>query len=163
MIKSKIIELMEEKDSVIVFDVDGVLGAFEFGKHNHNGCLDCDWEGFIQEKDPYETIRPIKTIQEWILIHKDPSKIFVCAASASDLEDRQKTKFVVDHYGIPRNNIFMVRSKEKKLDVLKQIHNAYFPELDESKIIMVDDTIKTLTYIQESSGYSTAHISSFIE
>lgn len=161
--ESNIMELMKEKKSVIVFDVDGVLGAFEFGEHNHNGCLDCDWDAYIQKNNPYETIRPIKTIQNWIRIHKNPSQIFVCAASGSDLENEQKKKFVLRYYDVPESHIYMVRSKPEKLNVLKQIHETYFPGLDSSRIIMVDDTIKTLTFIQENSGYSTAHISSFIE
>lgn len=163
MVNSPVMKLMEEQESVVVFDVDGVLGAFEFGEHCHNGCLDEEWDEYIKEKNPYDTIRPIKSIQCWIQKHKDPNHVFVCAASGSDLEDEQKKKFVLRYYDVPESHIYMVRSKPEKLNVLKQIHKTYFPGLDSSKIIMVDDTIKTLTFIQENSGYSTAHISSFIE
>lgn len=163
MRSSTIMKWMEEQESVIVFDVDGVLGAFEFGKHCHNGCLDEEWDEYIKEKNPYDTIRPIKSIQCWIQKYKDPSHVFVCAASGSDLEDKQKIGFVLNHYDIPESNIYMVRSKLDKLNILNEIHEKPFPGLDSSRIIMMDDTIKTLTFIQENSGYSTAHISSFIK
>ena len=41
---SKIKEVLENKDSVIAFDVDGVLAPIEYGEYNHYYANDEEWQ-----------------------------------------------------------------------------------------------------------------------
>lgn len=162
MKKSKIEKLLKSKDAVLIFDVDGVLAAYEFGKRNHNACNDEDWQKLFEESSVYENIRPIKTIKKWLKKYGNPDRTFVCTKSYTDAETEDKVKFVTKNYPIKTENVFAVKTDDEKLEVLKKIHNDIFPDTKEKYIIMIDDTINVLSNIQENSNYSTAHISSFM-
>lgn len=160
--KSKIMEMAKDPRAVLVFDIDGVLAAYEYGERNHNACRDDEWEEFMKTHDVYEDARPIKTIQNFLKKYTDPTRVFACSVAES-YEVDQKKKFVTDNYLIPKENVICVQSKKEKLKVLKMIRDTKFPKLDEKWIIMVEDTTGTLTDIQENSNFSTMHISSFLE
>lgn len=161
--KSRIMELLNNEKSVVVFDIDGVLAAYEDGEYNHNACRDEDWPEYIKANNVYEYTRPIKTIQRFIDQYVNPERAFVCSVSKSEIEESQKVKFIKKHYNIPEDHIFMVRHRNGKLDVLRKIHTELFPDIMERQVIMVDDTSDVLSNIQDNSSYSTVHISSFIE
>lgn len=161
--KSRIMELLKDKKSVVVFDVDGVLAAYEYGERNHNACLDSEWDEYLKTNDAYAKARPLVTLQRFLAEYKSRDQIFACTQAANEKEFEKKAAFVVRNYPIDRENIYMVESKPDKLNMLRKIHKEFFADLDEQYIIMVDDTIAVLTNIQENSGYSTAHITSFIE
>lgn len=161
--KSKIMKMLKDKDTAVVFDIDGVLAAYEDGEYHHCSCLDDQWKEYVESHDVYSTIRPLKTIQEWIERNKTIKKVFVCSTSSGEIEDVQKVKFVKNNYNIPESHIFFVRHNYEKLLVLEKIHKTYFPYLKERQIVMVEDTAAVLANIYEKSNYSTAHISSFIE
>lgn len=158
---SRIQKLLESDDSVVVFDIDGVLAAYEYGTYNHNACREDEWNEYVARHDVYENARPLAVLQKYIL-RKGIDRVFVCSV-ADDNEREQKTNFVVNSYKIDRSHIYFVKDKNNKLDVLKKIHALNCPGLYPYKIIMVDDTAEVLSNIQEHSGYSTAHISSFIQ
>jgi len=158
---SKILELAKRADSVLIFDIDGVLAPYEYGDTNHNACKDEDWENYIACNNVYETVRSIKTIQEFVM-NKDSSKIYVCSVAAS-YEVELKKQFVVQNYSILEDHIYFVKSKKEKLDLMNYIKEQYHPDLEDKALILIDDTVKTLTDIQENSNYSTMHVSSFLE
>ena len=56
----------------------------------------------------------------------------------------------------------MAKNQSEKLGIIRRIHDTYFPGLEDPYIVVVDDTVKILTQVQENSGYSTVHISAFI-
>ena len=45
---------------------------------------------------------------------------------------------------------------------MNKIKYTQYPDLEDKKLVMVDDTIEVLSNIQDNSGYSTAHISTFM-
>lgn len=153
--------LMNEK-AVIIWDVDGVLAAYEYGVRNYNACPDSEWEEYLKSHKVYEKARPLATLQKWMAEYTNPNRLFVCT-TASDMEEfKKKAAFVIRNYPIKESSVFMVKDQSEKLNVIRMIHNTYFPELDEQYIVVVDDTVKILTQVQENSGYTTVHISSFI-
>ena len=159
---SKIKELMLEQESVVVFDIDGVLFPYEFGEYNHNFSPDSKWQEYLKSNRPYEHMRPLTSLQKW-MIRKDNNKnLFVCSVASGKDEREQKKKAVMSNYPIQEDNFYFVDSKKEKLEALKKIQSLY-PGLEDKKIIMVDDSIDVLTYIQENSNYSTAHISTFLQ
>lgn len=162
--EGKNIELMQflrKQNTILVFDIDGVLAPFEYGVHCHNACLDSEWNSYIQIHDVYGETRPVKTLQE-LIRQKNNDCIFVCS-QADENEKPRKIKFVTDHYGILKNHIYFVKHSLEKLDCLKAIHQNWFPQGRPEQIVLIEDTVKTLNYVQENSRFSTVHISSFLK
>lgn len=156
---SKILELINDKDSVVVFDIDGVLAKYEFGEHNHNSCSDAEWDADAEHQSElvYSSAKPVRFFQKLIL---DKRNVYACSV-ASHGEEKAKKAFIRRHYAIPEENIILV---DNKLDKLQALHNikAKYPDIPDRLVVMIEDTVKTLTYIQENSGYSTCHVSSFL-
>jgi hypothetical protein len=160
---SKIMDLMKDKDAVLVFDVDGVLAAYEYGEYHHNACRDEDWPEYRKLHRTYEHARPLVTLQNFLAEYGNSDRTFVCSQADDEDELNDKMKFVTSNYPIKAEHVYIAKSKEDKLNVLKKIHDVFFPDLDDKMIVMIDDTAKVLTNIQDNSGYSTAHITSFVK
>lgn len=77
-------------------------------------------------------------------------------------EAAAKTKFAINNYNIPKENIFFVSDKMKKLDFLRYLHEKKYPKLQESNIAIVEDTAETLNHILNNSNFMTVHVSSFL-
>lgn len=152
---SKVLDYLMKDDVKIVFDVDGVLAPFEFGELKHNGCKDEDWENFVIENKPYDNIRAIPQLKQFI-DNKGLNNIYACSVSAP-YEEQNKRDFVVREYGISIKNIKFVRDKKDKIAFLKELAK----ETDESKIAIVEDTVSTLNQIFDNTDFITVHISSF--
>lgn len=159
---SKIREMLKDPRAVLVFDLDGVLSAFEYGERLHNICTAAEWHDYIATHDPYQYARPLTTMQRFISEYCDPERVFVCSR-AGKLEIEKKKAFITKNYPIDASHIYAVKNNKDKVKILEQIHNKYFSDLDPKWIIMIDDTTEVLDNIQETSGYSTAHITSFME
>ena len=67
--KDKLWDILTSEKAVIIWDVDGVLAAYEYGERNHNVCLDSEWDEYLKEYDVYETARPLATLQKWMTEH----------------------------------------------------------------------------------------------
>ena len=159
---SKIMSVVINEDSVLVFDVDGVLAPYEYGEYNHNACRDDVYEEYMKTHNIYDGLRPLKTIQNVLEEHNNPKRVFTCSVAAP-YEVEAKKSFVLKNYDIPEENIIFVESKKEKLSVLHKIHDEYFPDLDPKMVVMIEDTTATLTQIQENSEFSTMHVSSLLD
>ena len=150
-------QLIEKiKKGIVVFDIDGVLAAYEFGENCHYASI---WdEAFKSETDnPYCQINPLPKLQQFIQ-GMDPKDVYVCSV-ASPFEIDAKGGFVTRNYNIRKENILFVEEKSKKIEVLKKIKE----ERGEKQIAIVDDTVKTLDQIFNQGGFLTIHISSFFD
>ena len=150
-------QLIEKiKKGIVVFDIDGVLAAYEFGEDCHYAAV---WEeAFKSETDnPYCQIHPLPKLQQFIQ-EMNPENVYVCSV-ASPFEMDAKRGFVTRNYAIRKENILFVEEKSKKIDILKQIKE----ERGEKQIAIVDDTVKTLDQIFNQGGFLTIHISSFFD
>lgn len=49
---SDILSYLAEPETVVVFDIDGVLAPYEFGELSHAACLDGDWKTYVLEEPP---------------------------------------------------------------------------------------------------------------
>ena len=145
------------KDCAVVFDVDGVLAAYEFGENCHYAPI---WEeAFVSETDnPYMRVNPLPVLQKFIS-QMERKKVFVCSV-ASDFERRDKRNFVLRNYEIPAENIFFVEKKQDKLKALMEIGKAVGGS---TPVAIVDDTVKTLDGIYEQGGFITVHVTSFFD
>lgn len=163
---NKIMENLKKNKTVIVFDFDGVLGSYEYSDKNHAiDVPDEEWDEYVKKFNPLEDenrIRPFKTIQKF-LKEKDMSRIYVCSVASGEAEKVAKSKFAMKHYNIPKENIYFVPSKKEKLNLLKYLHESKYPNLEESEIAMVEDTVATLNQIFNNSDFMTVHITSFMD
>ena len=63
---SKISSIIQDKDSILVFDVDGVLAKLEFGEYNHF-MSDEEWESaYLNGIKCYDESKVIKKMQEFL-------------------------------------------------------------------------------------------------
>lgn len=154
---SRILDYLMEPETVIVFDIDGVLAPYEFGELCHSACPDEDWKSYVLTKHPYAHIRPVPQLQRFIE-KKGTGKVFACSV-AEDYEEEGKREFVVDGYGIAPKQVLFVRSKKEKVPALKEL--ALSLGLPEKRIALVDDAVKTLDVVMEETGCTTVHVSSF--
>lgn len=153
---NKILEYLMQEDIKIIFDVDGVLAPFEFGKLKHNACQDKDWEGYVVKNKPYDYIKAIPQLFNFIN-NKGVNNVYVCSVAAP-YEEENKKDFIVREYGIPEQNIRFVKNKEDKIDFLRELSKE---SINENKIAIVEDTVSTLNQIFEKTNFTTVHISSF--
>jgi hypothetical protein len=159
---SKIKDLLKDKKSILVFDVDGVLAPIEYGEYNHY-CVD-DEECARQIEsgiDIYSNVKPIKTMQDF-LKNKNMDNIYVITLVMNNKEFLQKLTFLRKNYNIKEENCYMVFKERDKLLLLNEIKEKY-PDLEDKYIVFVEDTVNNLSYVMKNSNYSTVHISSFMQ
>ena len=144
-------------DVAVVFDVDGVLAAFEFGELRHNACCsDDEWEKYVVENKPYDKAKVIPQIKKFIK-DKGIKNVYSCSVS-KPYEEQNKRDFVSREYGIPYDNIKFVKDKKDKIKFLRELAKDTG---DESKVALVEDTVSTLNDIYNQSDFITVHVSSF--
>lgn len=159
---SRIKDLLNGKDSVLVFDVDGVLAVCEFGEHTHFVLTDEEWDALCKTGQSLYSEDKVSPKMQNFLKDKDRSRIYVITASGTSNEGEDKKNFVNKYYHILKENVYYVDRSRNKLEILRKIKEKY-PDLEEEKLIMIDDTCSILNEIMENSGFSTAHISSFLD
>ena len=159
---SKIKELLNNPNSVLVFDVDGVLAVMEWGEYNHYGEDDETWTNMYGEGlFFYNESKVIAKMQEF-LKDKNMAQVYVISKVFTDHELEDKKQFLEKYYGIKRENVFAVRKNDEKVGVLNQIKQNHL-ELDDHHLIMIDDTTEVLTMVMDNTPFSTAHVSSFLD
>ena len=159
---SKIKELLKDEESVLVFDVDGVLALMEWGEYNHYNDCDEVWNKICEKGiNTYTEDKVSKKMQEF-LKDKDMTRCYVITTVGTNNETKFKKQYVEKYYNIPSENVYYVEKNSKKINELKKIKKSY-PELEDYKIVMIDDTVEILTDIMLNTSFSTAHISSFLD
>lgn len=159
---SKIKELLKADDSVLVFDVDGVLAVCEFGEYTHFNLADEEWDALYKDGvSLYDESKVSPRMQDF-LRNRDMSRVYVITASGSSYEGEDKRNFASKFYNVPKENVYYVGRDRNKLTILNKIKKRY-PELEDYKLVMIDDTCSVLNEIMYNSGFSTAHISSFLD
>ena len=160
---TKINEILKDKDSVLAFDMDGVLSKMEFGEYNHFAMTDEEWKKACDDTEEglYKEEYVIKKIQKY-LKKRNMDNIYVITKVYTENELKTKQKFLTKYYQIKKENIFFVTSNSEKTEKLIEI-KAKYPELEDYKIAMVEDSVDVLNDIFKKTNYSTIHISSFID
>ena len=159
---SKIKELLKDKNSVLVFDIDGVLAILEFGEYNHYYASDEDWDNFVNgDNNLYTEDKVSKKMQSFInTLNK--KRVYVITQIGVEKEGQYKKEYAEKYYGILPENVFFVYRNNDKISRLDEIRSKH-PEIEDYQLIMIDDTPDVLTDVQLKTKYSTAHISSFLD
>lgn len=159
---SKIKEILKDKTNVFVFDVDGVLAILELGEYNHYALNDEEWNRACEQGINAYTQDKVSTKMQKFIEGKDINKIYVITAIGHNNEGKFKKEYVNNYYNIPKENVYLVKNNKEKTLKLKEIKEKY-PELEDYKIVMVEDTVSVLNDIMEKTNFSTVHISSFLD
>lgn len=160
---SKIKKLLNDKSSILVFDVDGVLAIMEFGDRNHYyHASDEEWDKQVDNGLNLYTKDKVSKRMQNFLKNKDLNKIYVITTIGVNNEAKYKKKYLEKYYGIYSNNIYFVNKNRDKTSKLIEIRNLN-KNVNEEHIIMIDDTTDILSDIQNNTNFSTAHISSFLD
>ena len=154
---SKLLDYLLEEDTAVVFDVDGVLAVYEFGDLSHTACPDDDWEAYVRANDPYACVPAVRQIQRFVE-RKRPDRVYACSV-AQDFEAPGKLAFVTANYAIPAENVRLVAHKADKVAFMYEVaENLGLPE---ERVALVEDTVKTLDLVANTTGFTTVHVSSF--
>ena len=159
---NKIREILNDDESVLVFDVDGVLAVMEWGEYTHFIASDEVWSNMYETQMEYYTEEYVsKTMQDFIKT-KDLSRLYVITKAYSENEADDKKNFLNKYYGILKDHVYYVGSNLDKRGKLIEIKNIY-PDLPDRKLVMIDDTVEVLSDIMDNTPYSTAHVSTFLD
>ena len=159
---TKIYELLKNEDTVLAFDMDGVLSKMEFGEYNHFAMNDEEWALACEEGEnlyPEEAV--IKRMQKFLKT-RNMDNIYVISKVYNEKESQMKDEFLTKYYKIKIENIYYVNKNSDKVTILKEIKKKY-PKLEDYQIAMVEDSVDVLNDIMAETNYSTIHISSFID
>ncbi len=152
-------EYLLEPQTAVVFDIDGVLAAYEFGDLCHSACPDEEWGDYVRTHDPYASSRPVPQIQRFVR-DKGGNGVWACS-QASDVEAPGKRAFVTRCYGLAPSHVVTVAQKAEKVEFLRRL--AQELRLPEKRVAIVEDTVKTLDLINRETDCVTVHVSSFFD
>lgn len=145
-------------DSIVVFDIDGVLAVYEFGDCCHTSA---QWgeELFRSVGDnPYCYVNPVPVLQDFIN-NMRREDVYVCSV-AEPWERECKAAFVTSHYDVDPSHILFVESKKDKLGEVINLQDNN----PGRQIAIVDDTVKTLDGIWLADrDILTVHVTSFFD
>lgn len=92
-----LIKYLLKEDTVIFFDVDGVLATYEFGANRH--CIDDEeWDRKMENgEDMYATVAPIRLFQQFIS-QKGVDNVYVCSKANPEEMDVNLTRYPLRDY-----------------------------------------------------------------
>lgn len=158
---SKVWSVLQNPETVVVFDIDGTLTSYSYGEyHAHHELDHGDTEAF-RAIDIYSECHGLKPLQDYIRQH-DPARIFTLSMEPHGHE-KQKTEMVRKLYGIYPSNCFYVKESSIKTTVVRQIIDDRFPKIDPRLVVCVDDNEETLRRYEEQTPFCTAHPLLFVE
>ena len=159
---SRIKELIKDKESVLAFDVDGVLAILEFGEYSHFIYNDEEWDKANNDGNNYYTDEKVSKKMQAFLKEKDMDRIYVITKATSLKEFEFKKDYLNRNYNIKMENMYYVDDDTNKKDKMKIIKEKY-KDLPDYKMIMIDDSVTVLSDVMNNTDFSTAHISSFLD
>ena len=159
---SKIRELLNDPNSVLAFDVDGVLAVMEWGEYNHYGEDDTTWASMHKSGLYLYTEQYVVRKMQDFIKGKNKDNIYAISKVFTEFELEDKKHFLSEYYGINPEHVYAVKNNLEKADVLDRIRR-FHPNISNHQLIMIDDNPEVLTNIMDKTKYSTAHISSFLD
>ena len=159
---SRIKEILNDYNSVLVFDVDGVLAIPEFGLYNHYVLTDEQWEKEKKKGENFYTSDKVCNKIQNFLGNKNMDHIYVITTVSNNNEADFKKDFAYKYYNIRKENVYCVNSNNEKTEKLIEIKKKY-PNLEDHQIVMIEDTVNILNDIMKKTNFATVHISSFLD
>lgn len=150
--KYTIEEILNNKETVYVFDVDGTLTDFNYSSRSF-------WNP-TTDKVSYGSVRPLKTMQKLISsLNKD--KVFICSRAALKGEPEVKKRYLLKNFDLRPDHIYFVEDNSAKIDVLKKIQNL--TKVEDELLLLIEDSTDVLYNVLVNTNYSNMHVSYFIK
>ena len=150
---------LQDKNALLVFDIDGVLSSYNYGKltahHELDGALT---EDEFRKIDLYASARGIPVIRDFIRT-LDIDNVY-CLSMEPHGPEVSKTQFVHDYYGILESHCRYVEDAGDKVAVLNEL---YAEHNEKSFFCYIDDNAQVLRNVQNNTRFNTAHVTLFFE
>lgn len=159
---SKIKNLISDNNSIIAFDVDGVLAKLEWGEYTHFVGNEDEWDKLCEENINTYTKEKVSSTMQNFLKNKDKTKIYVITCSHTENEKKFKKEYLKKYYNILEDNVYFVEKNSQKKGKLMEIKKKH-SSIDDHHIIMVEDTVEILDDIMNNTNFTTVHISTFLD
>lgn len=150
--KYTIEEILKNKNTIYVFDVDGTLTDFNYATRSF-------WNPTM---DPvsYDNVRPLKTMQK-LISSLDKDKVFICSRATLKGEPEAKLTFLLENFDLRPDHIYFVKENIDKIDVLKNIQDI--KKVEDELILLIEDSTDVLYNVLVNTNYSNMHVSYFIK
>lgn len=150
---NKVWELLQEEDTVVLFDVDGTLTDYSYGTfHAHH---DLDFTPEFRDVNIYADCKRLLPMYSYIKKH-GTERIF-CISREPHGHEAWKTEMLGRLYGIPESHCFYTLESEDKPALALQIIKDHFGDLSPKKVVCVDDNDVTLGMYMKQTEFCTAH------
>lgn len=157
---------LSDKSLVRCFDVDGVLMTYAYGLNGIYACSENNFEEYLKIHNIYnEAVAPL-LIREYIQNCTIKENNFVITKAYTDYEVDCKKEAILRLYDgkFKEEHIIGVKENKDKAITMQKIADKL--ELKDNSIVMIDDTIEVLDYIEKlrikDPRLLALHISSFL-
>ena len=141
---------LDLKDSVIVFDMDGVLSKFDFGDLGIKIVPEHEWAKMNMMEDMYKYVQKTRLFDE-LIDTKNLMDMYVLSQTLSSFEQNNKINFLERNYpNIREDNIIFVGDTNIKIDILKGLReildNTGKADVD---LVIIEDSLSVLLDVTE--------------
>ena len=142
----KVIDLRED---ILVFDIDGVLGKYDFGELGFKVLEERKWIVENMKRNMYDTVQKT-SLFDAVIEYKNPMDMYVLSVALSSYEQNNKIDFILKNYpNIREEHIIFVSKPEYKVEILKRLRTDYDnSKKSKKRIVMIEDKVDTMADIE---------------
>lgn len=156
---SKVWQILNEHDTVVLFDVDGTLTSYSYGEYHAHHELDFTPE--FRDVNIYAGCSRLLPMYNYIRKH-GTERVFCISKEPHGHED-WKSEMLERLYGIPASHCYYTLDSDEKPALAKRIVAEHFGDIPPQKVVCIDDRDDTLAIYMKQTDFCTAHPLLFIE
>ncbi len=156
---NRIWELLHQKDTAVLFDVDGTLTGYNYGEYHAHHELDYTPE--FRDVNIYEDCKRLMPMYDYIKQH-GTDRIF-CISREPHGHEAWKSAMLEKLYGIPVSHCYYTLEADEKPALAKQIIKENLGDISPRKVVCIDDNDETLGMYMLQTEFCTAHPMIFVE
>ena len=140
---------MDLVDDIVVFDIDGVLGKYDFKTLGIKIVEEHKWVRENMKRNMYETIDKTFLFDE-LIETKNPMNMYILSVALSSYEQENKKEFILRCYpNIREEHIIFVSESKYKVDILKELRESYDKsKKDNKRIVMLEDSVPVMKDVE---------------
>lgn len=136
-------------DDIVVFDIDGVLGKYDFGPLGFKIVDEHKWIIENMKCNMYNTVEKTSLFDE-LIEEKNAMDMYILSVALSSYEQENKKEFILRCYpNIREEHIIFVAKPEYKVDVMKRLRCIYDNgKKSKKRIVLIEDNVGTMADIE---------------